>query len=405
MLTKIAWRNVWRNRRRSWVLITAVAVGVFSFVGMMAYADGFVIQMVDAAINLQGGHLQVAAEGYHANPTVHARVQDAAAVEAALDGVEGVRAAPLVETPGMINSAEQAAGVRILGVDPAREAAVSTIDEMLVEGAYLEAGEPAVLLGAKLAERLNVRLGERIVLMASDLENEVGAGAYRVGGLFRTNSTEYDRTTVFLPLGAARDLLGYGAGTVSAYTVRLDAGTDLDAAAAALRARLRGQGLEVVTWAERVPMLVMMREMYDVFVVVLVVILFSAIAFTLVNSFLMVIFERIKEIGIMTANGVRPRQVRRMLFLEAAFIVALGLGLGGGLGAALIAYWRRVGLDLSAFADGLNAFGASAVVYPYVDWGHLALGFATILVMVALAVLYPAVRASRFNVVEAINHV
>ncbi len=125
----------------------------------------------------------------------------------------------------------------------------------------------------------------------------------------------------------------------------------------------------------------------------------------MINSFIMVIFERIREIGIMSANGVRPGQVRLMLYLEAVFIVLLGTALGGLLAFGMIAYWSAVGLDLSAFAEGLSSFGASSVIYPYVHWGHITSGFVMIFIMVLLAVLYPAVKASRFEIVEAINYV
>ena len=140
ILIKIAWRNIWRNPRRSWVLITALAVGVFSFLGAVAYIDGFSIQMVDSAINLQGGHIQVTGRGYHENPTIRTYVPDVPRVEQAIaeiDEVDAIRYAPQATTPGMINSAEQASGVVISGVDPVREAEVSSISTSIVEGAYL----------------------------------------------------------------------------------------------------------------------------------------------------------------------------------------------------------------------------------------------------------------------------
>ena len=407
ILLKIAWRNIWRNPRRSWVLITAIAVGVFSFLGAVAYIDGFSIQMVDSAINLQGGHIQVSGRGYHENPTIRTYVPDVARVERAVAEVEGIRYASQATTPGMINSAEQASGVVITGVDPGREPMVSSLSESIVEGAYLspEGDANEVIIGAALAERLNVLLGEKVVLMANDLDNEVSAGAYRVVGLFRTNSSDFDKTNVYLHLDRARELIGYTAEQASAVTLRLDPDLDLVQTAIHLQTTLDASDLETLTWRERSPLLVMMNEMMSLANVFLVVILFTAIAFTLVNSFIMVIFERIREIGIMSANGVRPGQVRLMLYFEAVFIVLLGTAVGGVLAIALISWWSAVGLDLSAFAEGLSSFGAASVIYPYVHWGHILNGFVLIFVMVLLAVLYPAVKASRFETVDAINYV
>lgn len=407
MLIKIAWRNIWRNPRRSWVLITAMAVGVFSFLGAVAYIDGFSIQMIDSAINLQGGHIQVSGRGYHENPTIRTYVPDVAGVERVIAENDAIRYASQATTPGMINSAEQASGVVITGVDPVREAEMSSIAGSIIEGSYLapegEANE--VVIGATLAERLNVLLGEKVVLMANDLDNEVSAGAYRIVGLYRTNSSDFDKTNVYLHINQARNLIGYTAEQASTVTLRLDPGLDPAETAIHLQTTLNVPDLEILTWRERSPLLVMMNEMMNLANVFLVIIMFTAIAFTLINSFIMVIFERIREIGIMSANGVRPDQVRLMLYFEAVFIVLLGTAVGGAMAVVLITWWSAVGLNLSAFAEGLSSFGAASVIYPYIHWGHILNGFVMIFVMVLLAVLYPAVKASRFKTVDAINYV
>jgi ABC-type lipoprotein release transport system permease subunit len=404
VLNRIAWRNVWRNPRRSAVLVGAVAVGMFAYVGTVSLMDGVAAAMVETNIELQGGHLQVAADGYHGNPRIHARLDGASAVAAALADVPGAAVAPQVTTPAMVSSASRAGGVVVRGVDPAREAAVSDVAGRVVEGAFL-AGPGEVVIGERLAEQLDVRLGERIVLMATDLTNDVNSGAFRVAGLFRTASTDFDRSVVYLALADAQGLVGYGPEEVSAFAVRLAPGTPLEAAAGTARTALAGRGVEVLTWRERSPMLVLAETSYDYSALLLVVILFTGVAFTVANSFLMVILERIHEIGVMLAGGVRPGQVRRMLFLEAFYVVALGAALGLGLAAAMVGYWGARGLDLSAFAEALGAIGLSPVVYPLIDWGRVALALALVVLIVFLAVLYPAWKASRYDPVTAINHV
>ncbi len=407
MLAKIAWRNIWRNKRRSWVLISAISIGVFCFVGSMTFADGFSIQLVNTSIELDGGHIQLSSSGYADNPTIRSRIRHLGSVEDALDQSLITLYSPQVVTSGMVNSAEQASGVRLVGVDPLRERGVSSIPDRIVQGEYLspEVVDGEVVIGISLADRLNVTVGEKIVVMVSDLENEVSAGAYRVRGLFTTNSAEYDRMMVFVHIGEARRLLGYSTEEASTISVHLDPGTDLKISAAALRGRLSEMPVDVLTWEDRLPMLVLMRQTYDVFSVALVLILFSAISFSIINSFLMVIFERIREIGIMSANGLRPMQIFSMLYLEAAFIVILGLLVGGIVAAGLVAWWAETGLDLSAFAEGMRSFNLGTVIYPYVDWRHIWTGVITIFIVVFLSVLYPAFKASRFRAVEAINYV
>lgn len=294
----------------------------------------------------------------------------------------------------------------IHGVDPVLEPGVTAIAERVVEGSWLDAAGDAdqVVVGHGLAERLRVGLGEKIVLMASDLDNEVSAGAYRISGLYRSGSTSFDKTSVYILVGEAQRMLGFD-GEVSTVTVRLALPDDAAPVARGLSEELAGRDLEALSWEERNPMIEMAKEAYDYSAVITALILFAAVGFTLVNSFLMVIFERIHELGIMLAQGVKPAWIRRMLFLEAVIVAAIGAVVGIVLATAVLAYWIHAGMDLSSFAEGLGALNVRTVIYPYLDWGHLGMGFGVIAVMVALSVLYPAIKASRFEAVEAINHV
>ncbi len=405
LVLKVAWRNVGRNPRRSAVLIGAVAFGVFAFVGSTAFMDGIGDALIATAVDLQGGHVQVAARGYDENPTLDARFAGADRILAAADALGGARAAAQVVSPGMANSTEQAAGIMINGVDPDREPGVTVIADRLVEGSWFsgpDAGDE-VVVGAELARKLRVRLGDKIVLMASDVNSEVSASAYRIRGIYRSGSTPFDRSQVYVPLRESQRLLGFG-DAVSTVAVRLDAPARAEVIAGVLASAAGTTGLEALTWKERNPMLEMTKQAYDWSAMLMAVILFAAVGFTLVNSFLMVIFERIHELGIMLAQGVKPGIIRRMLFLEAVWIALIGTGVGILASAALLARWMSRGLDLSAFAEGLGAFGVPTVVYPVIDPAHMGLGFVIILVMILLAVAWPAVRASRFEPVEALNH-
>ncbi len=406
MLFTIAWRNVGRNRRRSAVLAGAVGFGMLAFIGSTAFMDGIGIEFVAGAVDLQGGHVQVAGTGYSSNPTIETRIADPDSVLAVVSALPAASAAPEVVTPGMANSTEQSGGIVIHGVDPVREARVTVLSDRVVEGGWLEGGGEAtqVVVGAGLAHRLRVGLGEKIVLMASDLDNEVSAGAYRITGIYESGSTSFDKINVYILLGEAQRLLGFDDG-VSTVTIRLELPDESVPVARQVTAALADQGIEALTWEERNPMLEMAKKAYDFSAIITALILFAAVGFTLVNSFLMVIFERIHELGIMLAQGVKPAYIRRMLFLEAAIVSVLGGIVGILLSVGVLAYWIRNGMDLSGFAEGLGAFGVSTIIYPYLDWSHLGMGFGIIIVMVALSVLYPAIKASRFEAVEAINHV
>jgi ABC-type lipoprotein release transport system permease subunit len=403
---KIAWRNIWRNPRRSWVLMSAIGVGVFSFVLGISFMSGFAFEIISSTIDLQGGDIQIARAGYSANPTIRSTLNNSGEIERHLSGRDDLRFAPGISLPAMASSAEQATGIIIRGIVPSLEKDVTIISRSIVEGSYLSSREPngEVFVGEELADRLKVTIGEKIVLTANDVNNDLSAGAYRIVGLYRTSSSEFDKATVFLPLGEARELVGFS-DEISLITVRVDRTEDPDKVASELRAALGDDRIEILTWRQRFPMLEFYMEMFDFTILLLVVIMFIAVAFTIINSFLMVILERIHEFGIMMAGGVRPRGIRFMLYVEAAMMTVLGMSLGCVISLVAVLYFQTFGVDLSAFSEGLRAFGMSPIVYPILDIELVVKGFILIAIMVFIAILYPAFRASGYDVVEAINHV
>jgi ABC-type lipoprotein release transport system permease subunit len=398
---RIAWRSVWRQPGRSFVLMGAVALAVFTFVGSTAFTDGFGQEMIRSAVDLQGGHIRMSAAGYEDNPTLQAVVPDS--VIQAVPGVlseSDVRMAPQVISMGMVNAPEQSAAVQINGVDVVLESRVTTIPELVFEGSWL-ADSTDIVMGAELADRLGVRLGEKVVLMANNTSNEVGAAAYRISGLYRSSMRPFDRMQVFVTRPAARHLLGLATGVSTVTIVLEDLGAVNEQAA---ELRKAWPDLDVLTWQDRNPMLEMAEAAYDWSAWLMAVILFTAVGFILVNAFLMVIFERVKEFGVMLAIGTRPAVIRRMLVMEALFISLLGMAGGIVLSVLGLGYWFVNGLDLGAFSSGLTAYGISPVIHPVLDPFHLLPGFVIIFVMVLLAVQYPAWRASRFHAVEALHH-
>ncbi|MBX2822097.1 MAG: ABC transporter permease [Rhodothermaceae bacterium] len=407
ILFKIAWRNVWRNPRRSWVLISAIALGVFTFLGALGYMGALTGSMINSAIELQGGHLQLASKGYFENPDPYNRMDDMASLESLLNEVPELAYSPTVTFAGMVTSSEQASGVMIHGIDPPSYEAILPLSERMTEGTTLdeEAKGAEILISSTLADQLNVLPGEKIVLMANDVENELAQAAFRVSGLFKTSSGEFDKTNLFISLPQARDMIGYADEEISVMALRLVRNAELDPVQASLSSKINTENVELLSWKERNPFMVMMLDVQDFGIYILIGLLFTAIVFTIINSFLMVIFERIHEFGILMANGTRPFQIRVMLYVEALFIALIGIAVGSIFAFLLLNYWIQNGLDLSAFSDSLSAMGVDTVIYPSLDWGQVRSGFIMIFAMVLLSVLYPAFKASRFEPVDAINYV
>lgn len=401
VILKIAWRNIWRNPRRSWVLISTIAIGIFGFLGTMSFIKGMVYQMVDSMINLNAGHIQVAAKGYNDNPSIRLFIKEPGEVEKALTDISGIRYSQQVSFQGMANSSETASGVIISGIDPVREPDVTVISRLIIEGSYLsEDGRNEVVIGKELTRRLNVTLEEKIVLMASSLTGEINSGAYRVTGIFKSVSPDFDRASVFIHMRNAQGLAGY-TDEVSAYIIRLPQEADLNKTINLIKKKL--PSLEALSWMDRFPIVVISLESFDTFAVIFIAIVFTAVAFSIINTFLMVIYERIREIGIMMAVGIFPGKVRSILFLEALFITLIGTAFGAVLTAGIIGYFGHFGLDLSVISKGLGKYGIAPVVYPSLELSDIVSALLAVNIIVTLAVIYPAVKASRFKVVDAIN--
>lgn len=362
--------------------------------------------MIDSTIDLQGSHIMIAARGYHENPNIRLFLRQPQRIEEILEKVQGIRYAPLVSFQGMINSSEKAAGVVINGVKPDRESRITVIGRSIIRGKYLnkQNDKNEIAVGEALAEKLKVDVGEKVVLMTSDLDRNINSAAYRIVGLFRTSSPDFDKAFVFINQERAQHLAGYK-DQVTAFVIRVDETRATELKSDEIKANIASDDIEVLSWKDRNRLLVLALQLYDFSLVIMVVILFIAIAFSIANSFLMVIYERIHEIGIMMANGVFPSKVRRMLYTEAFFITLIGTLMGLLFSAALLGYFGRVGLDLSDFAKGLGKFGVGSIVYPSVVPFDVIAGLITIHLVVFLSVLYPSIKASRFEVVEAIRFV
>ncbi len=405
-ILKIAWRNIWRNPPRSWVLMSTIAVGVIGYLGTSSFTRGFMYEMVNSAIRLRGGHIQILPKGYAENPNITLYLQQPQRIAEGLARVPGIHFAPLVSYTGMISSAETSSGVMINGIDPQREREVTIIAEKMVDGSYLdsETSLPGVVIGAELAERLRVRVGEKVVLMANALDQSIASGAYRVVGIFRTVSQDFNRTFVYMRIEDAQQLVGYR-DQITAFTIHLAQGYDLNDTIERIKKEIPAGPWVVQSWRQRDPVLVLSLEVYEYFIYLFLLIIFTAVAFTIVNSFLMVIYERIREFGVMMALGVLPRRIRRMLYWETAFLTLLGSALGIVLSFVIFGYWHRHGLDLSATSQALAKLGISPVIYPEIVISDILIGLVVINFLTWIAVLYPAYKASRFKVVDALNFV
>jgi putative ABC transport system permease protein len=398
----MAWRNVWRNPRRSGVVISAVAVGVAGALLAMSVTYGMGLQMVETAISTELGHVQIHAAGFDANPELRVRLLDGgrSAVSVVTD-TPGVRAfARRVRGEGLITSARASAGVNVVGVEPEREREVSVVAESMTAGDYFAGSERRVVIGERLARRLQVSIGGRLVLSVTDLSGDLTGLGVRVGGLFHTSSSILDGNVVFLALAESQKLLGLG-DAVSEVVVMGEDSTEVDALRDGLEERLGAR--EVTTWKEAEPLLDYLIRFFDQIGYYLYGAVFVAMLFGIANVLLMAIHERIREIGVLMAIGMSRARLATAIVGESLIVTAVGLVIGYAVAIAAVMALHR-GIDLSLVASGLEAYGVGQRIVPVLRSGDFLVPTIVAIATAAVASAWPVYRATRLRPAEAVRH-
>ena len=401
MLVRMAWRNIWRNPRRTAVVMTAISIGIVGSVVTMAINLGMVSGMVDTAIRGGLAHLQIHDAGWDENPELEIRLADGgASVTHALDAIPEVEHwAPRLRAQGLAASPHASVGVAIVGVDPVREAGVSIAADSISAGTWLEAPR-RVVVGYKLARRFDAKVGSKLVLSVQDLTGELTGQAFRIAGLIHSGSPELDDGVVFMRLDDAQKLLGLGT-AISEIAVVTSDRSQVDSIQQQLQAAL-GNGAEVRTWAQLEPLLVYMVDSMDSMAWIIYAAVFIAMAFGIANVLLMAVFERTREIGMMRAIGMNRTRVVGMVVLESAFVTLLGLLLGVAL--AIFAVWLiGDGIDITRWAGEIDDYGIETVLKPALRPRDLITPIVVGSLTAVLSSLWPAIRAGRAKPADALR--
>lgn len=401
LLITLAWRNLWRHRARTAVILFALALGVWSMVSLAALVRGSVEQQVTKAILNLTGHIQIHAPGYRDDPVVENSMEGLPpALRTALEG-SGVRVwTQRVRVPAVLSSERESAGVTLVGIEPARERGLSFIADAVSQGRYLEAPDDSgLLLGRRLAERLETALGRRVVLMTQDVNNDIADRGFRVVGIFDAEPEAIETGYVFAGRATVQQMLNLQ-DAISEVAVMTPDRAVLDPLLARLRAA--APGLDVQPWTVVEPLIVLTEKVTNVILIIWYAIVFTAMSFGLVNTLLMAVFERTREFGLFQALGMPPRHILGQVLAESLILLVFALALGNIAALATIGSLRG-GIDLSAFAEGFEMVGVSPILYPKLAPADIAMANVLVFVLGLAASLYPAWRAARRVPVEAIT--
>jgi len=404
ILTRLAWRNLWRNHRRTVIMLAAVVLGTWAMIFMTALMRGMVTDVVREGIAALPGHVQVHHPEYRDDPSVANPIPlSDTEITTRFAGAGFSGWASRVRVPAVVTSEYDSRGVTLLGIDPERERDLTFVDYARVEGRFLEsAGDKGVVIGQKLAKTLNTKLGKRIVLMSQDPANEIADRGFRVIGLFKADVTAFEEAFVFVGKSTAQDMLRIG-DQVSELFVVGDDYRNVEDVYQKVHALVDGS-VNVQRWFEIDTYLGSMLKVMDGFLLIWIIVIFLALSFGLVNTLVMAVFERVREIGLMLALGMRPMSILGQIVIESLMLLALGLAVGTVLAWAAVQPIKD-GIDVSIVSEGLDMYGMSTVLYPELLLSDVVLANVVVLVLGFLASLSPAWRAAHYEPVEAITKV
>ncbi len=406
LLFSVAWRNLWRHRRRTGITALAMGIGVAVCLAMFAFTDGMFRTMSAVLVDQQLGHVQVHHPDYPGKRAMHDTIGAVDKRLAALDGLDPRAMTVRLNGFGLLGGDEKTEGGQLIGILPDREAGFSRMAEKIVDGRYLSADRAnEAIIGHTLATKLDLAPGGELLVVTQAADGSLGNALLSVVGTFRSGDSMLDRAGAYAHLADLQDLLVLDD---QAHVVMLlaedpdDADPLRDEAGAALDA---GDSLLVQTWQEASPQTAEMMAMSDIQMGISIFIVLSLAALGVLNTMLMAVFERTRELGVMKAVGMRPRQIVTMVVIESVLLGALacvaGLVLGG------IDYWLVVyGIDFSVDGKPLEFMGIAfdAVVRGAFDPSRVPVVLVLVFFVSVVASLWPAWRASRLRPVAAVRH-
>jgi putative ABC transport system permease protein len=401
-LIKISWRNIWRNRSRSITIITALVLGLMGGVFSASMRLAMEQQQFEDTIDNQISHIQLHHPGFIANPEAQYYIAGGMEVAGELSTREDIIvASPRSVVDGMIASANMNSGVRIKGIDPEIEAQTTGLDKMLTEGTYFaDNGRlPSIVIGQALADKLNSGTGSRLVLTFQDVTGEMVSSTFRVEGIYKLTSKNFEERTVFVNSSNLNAIIGQG-DIVTEIAVVIKNQEAYREVAEALSELY--PDVKVRHWADLEPALFYALEFLGEALIWILIIIIMAVSFGLLNTILMSILERVRELGVLLAVGMKKRKVFSMIVVETTIIALIGGVIGLFMSWGMIEILGNTGVPIPG-AEGLEDFGYASVLYPRIETAFYFEIAIVLVIFAILASLYPAWKAIRLQPAEAVR--
>ena len=394
MLVKLAWRNLWRNKLRTSIGLGAMVFGLVGVTLMIGFMNGMVNNMTENAINWQTSHLQIHQQSYQSDPDIKKTIYAETELEQYLDNHTNIKVwASRHLADGMIASARSTRGITINGIDIDKEVLMTPLATSIQEGKWLDnKGRNPILVSAKIAQRLKLRVGSKVVLTFTNNLADVSGAAFRVRGIFKSSTTSFDEGNVFVRKADLQKLSGVTNNHEIA--ILLHDKTQLSSTrkqiAATFAVNNQQVNNQIQSWDEIQPLLSTMSSTMEVSNLIMLLIFVVAMAFGIVNILLMSVFERTCEFGVLMAVGMQKSKILLLISLESTFLGITGATVGLLCAILTISVLQITGISLEMVADGLSAFGLDTLFFPEVLAKDYLTIFITVVIASFLAGLYPA---------------
>ncbi len=401
---KLAWRNIWRNKRRTLITAASIFFAIFFALIMRALQLGSYGNMIDNAVKLYSGHIQIHADGYWDNKSINnTLVKNEKLMETLRNNRHIKQIVPRLESFALGSSGPQTKGVLVMGVDPEKQDSMSKLSEKLVKGEYFDPGEQAAIIGETLSEYLQLGVNDTLVLLGQGYHGATAAGKYTVRGIVKIPKPDLDNKIVYLPLSTGQQMyMAYNRLTTMA--INLHDHRDLNETVIQLKESLPDDQYEVKSWREIMPELVQQIQSDNASGWILLAILYLIIAFGVFGTVMMMINERRREFGVMIAVGMHKFKLAWIVTVEMIFIGLLGLiaGIIGSMPVILYYHYNPIRLS-GEVADSIETFGIEPIMPMAWQVDFYLNQTIIVAVIVIVSVLYPIYSITRIRAVKAMR--
>ena len=402
MILKIAWKNIWRNKVRSFVVITAIGLGLAAGVFGSAFTSGMMKSKIETSIRNEISHFQIHVPKFRDEYNGRLVINESQELyDELVSDPEIAAVSERVIAMAMMASSQKTTALKVVGVNPENESAVTQLDANIIDGNYFEIKKKnPIVISQETANDYGIKINSKVVVTMQDVNGEITSGAFKVVGIFKTSNNMFDKMNAFVKIEDLRKLyqMDQGAHEIAVWLENHEL-----AEKKSMEYQSKYQQLEILPWLDLQPGMRMMLSMFDTYLYIIVGIILFALLFSIVNTMLMAVLERVREIGMLMAIGMTKGRVFKMIMSETVIMTMIGAPIGLLLSWVLITYFGTAGIHLNGAA--YEDLGFSSTIYPFLKASGYFEVAIMVFIMAMIASIYPAIKALRLEPVNAIRKI